>query len=166
MFKIEVGNENPVLRAIAPEVTRDELKKVAKIGKDMVTYIKNPINWGVGLAAPQIGLSKRLIAVSLLSSYEDESYSSIMMINPKILDYSEDTDLDIEGCLSVPWKQAKIERSLKIKVEFLDQKGFKNTMILQWLAARIVQHEYDHLNGILLIDRINNNLPVNAQKRA
>lgn len=166
MFKIEVWNENDVLRAIAPEVTREELKEVVKVWKDMVHYIKNPANGWVGLAAPQIGLSKRLIVVSLMSSYDDEYYSTVMMINPKILEYSNETDLDVEGCLSVPWKQAKIERSLRIKLEFLDQKGFKNTMTLNWLAARIVQHEYDHLNGILLIDRINQKLPVDAQKRA
>jgi peptide deformylase len=68
----------------------------------MVKYIKNPANKGVGLAAPQIGHNKRIIVVSLLRDWEDESFKTIMMINPEILEHSDRKNIDTEGCLSVP----------------------------------------------------------------
>jgi len=164
-MKIETWTNNEILRQKAEDISRIELNKYAKIWKNMIDYINNPENWGVWLAAPQIWISKKLIVVSLLRSYDDHNFNTIMMINPKILEYSEETDFDTEWCLSVPWKQAEIERAIKIKLEFLDSKWRKNTINLDGLAARIVQHEYDHLNWILLIDRIDWKLPVNATEK-
>lgn len=162
-MNIETGIDNKILREVSEEISRLDLKKYVKIGKDMIDYINNPKNGWVGLAAPQIGINKRLIVASLLRDYEDMNYRTVMMINPKILEFSEETDFDVEGCLSVPWKQAQIERAKKIKLEFLDDKWRKNTMMLENLAARIIQHEIDHLNWILLVDRLNGAISVDAQ---
>ncbi len=68
----------------------------------MIRYIKNPKNGGVGLAAPQIGINKRIIVVSLMQDYEDESYRTVAMINPVITAHADELTGDDEGCLSVP----------------------------------------------------------------
>lgn len=68
----------------------------------MVKYIKNPDNGGVGLAAPQVGVNKRIIAVSLMHDYDDDDYRTIAMINPEIIEHSVEMCTDEEGCLSVP----------------------------------------------------------------
>ena len=154
MFKIETGDENSILRAVSEDIKRDELKKIVKLWKQMIDFLKNPENWGVWLAAPQIWINKNIIAVSLLNDYEDENYRTMMMINPEILENSEETEIDWEGCLSLPWKSGDVERFSKIKLSFFDEKWRKNTIILKWLSARIVQHEVDHLNWILFSDRV------------
>ncbi|MCT4617609.1 MAG: peptide deformylase [Candidatus Gracilibacteria bacterium] len=154
MFKIETGDNNEILRTKSQEIARIELNKYVKLGKQMIDYLKNPDNGGVGLAAPQIGINKRIIAVSLMNSYEDENYRTIMMINPEILEHSNNVEVDGEGCLSLPGESGEVERYCRIKLQFLDQKGHKNTIILKGLSARIVQHEIDHLDGILFMDRV------------
>ena len=77
-----------------------------------------------------------------------------MMINPEILEHSENTDADIEWCLSVPWEKWKVERFLAIRLKYTDDKLKDNILLLEWISARIVQHEIDHLNGVLFTDRL------------
>ncbi|MCK9272460.1 peptide deformylase [Candidatus Gracilibacteria bacterium] len=153
-IKIEIGKNNEILRTVSQEIRQDEIKKYSKIGEEMVKFIKNSSNGGVGLAAPQIGISKRLICVSLLKSYNDDNFKTIFMINPKIIEKGEKLCIDEEGCLSVPGEILKVERPDEIKLFFLDTKGKENILFLKGIASRIVQHEIDHLDGILFIDRI------------
>lgn len=154
MFDIETGDKNNILRAKSEEISRIELSKYVKLWKKMIDYLKNPDNWWVWLAAPQIWVNKRLIAVSLLNTYEDQLYRTIMMINPEILEHSDDVEIEGEWCLSLPWESWDVERYCNIKLSFLDEKWRKNTMVLKWLSARIVQHEIDHINWILFTDRV------------
>jgi peptide deformylase len=154
MFKIETWDNNEILRTKSQEIARIELNKYVKLWKQMIDYLKNPDNWWVWLAAPQIWINKRIIAVSLMNSYEDENYRTIMMINPEILEHSNNVEVDWEWCLSLPWESWEVERYCRIKLQFLDQKWHKNTIILKWLSARIVQHEIDHLDWILFMDRV------------
>lgn len=79
-----------------------ELHAHKTLAETMLAYIKNPKHHGIGLAAPQVGVSKRLIVVGLPTHRDDENYPLIAMINPTILSYSEETDIDEEGCLSLP----------------------------------------------------------------
>ncbi|MDD4151342.1 MAG: peptide deformylase [Candidatus Gracilibacteria bacterium] len=153
-MKIETGEKNTILRSISEKIKKDEIKKYVAVGKDMIKYIKNPDNGGVGLARPQIGINKRLIVVSLLRNREDENFQTIMMINPEILEFGNETNLENEGCLSVPGKKGQVERCTIIKLSFLDEKGNEKIIILKGVGARIVQHEIDHLNGILFTDKI------------
>jgi peptide deformylase len=120
----------------------------------MIKYIKNPKHGWVWLAAPQIWHNVRLIVVSLLKDREDEDYKTIMMLNPEILDFSDKTEIDQEWCLSVPWEKWEVERASNIKLTYLDEKWHLKTLILKHLRARIVQHEIDHLNGILFTDKL------------
>lgn len=157
MLKIETGKDNPVLRQVCEPIAAHEIQKYAKLGKEMLKYIKSPDHRGVGLAAPQVGVSKRILVASLLDDWEDEVYSTIVMINPEILEHSESITNDIfqEGCLSLPGtKPLYVDRYERIKVGYLDLKGKKKVIWIAWLASVIVQHEIDHLDGILYIDKI------------
>lgn len=85
MIHIETGKDNSILRNISEPITKGEYDQYIKIGREMIKYIKNPKNGGVGLAAPQIGHNKRLIVVSLLKDRDDESFPTLLMINPEII---------------------------------------------------------------------------------
>ncbi len=135
-------------------VSPSEFKQYRSLALAMVKYIKNPDNWGVGLAAPQVGVNKRLIVVSLLRDYEDENYRTIAMFDPIILDHSPDMCIAEEWCLSVPGEKGDVKRWTTIRVTFFDIDGKKQILNLENLSARIVQHEIDHLDGILFIDKI------------
>jgi peptide deformylase len=87
---IETGDDNEILRSISDTIKPTELKQYRNLAESMVKYIKNPDNGGVGLAAPQVGVNKRLIVVSLMKNYEDENYRTIAMINPEIIEHSEE----------------------------------------------------------------------------
>lgn len=89
-----------------------------------------------------------------MRDYEDEAYRTIAMINPEIIEHSEIKCIDTEGCLSVPGETGDVERWSWIKVSFLDPEGRKYALKLDTLAARIVQHEIDHLDGILFTDKL------------
>lgn len=93
---IEIGEENEILRSISEKVRPDEIRKYRSLAEEMVRHIKNPDNGGVGLAAPQVGVNKRLIVVSLMHDYEDENFRTIAMINPEIIEHSSDTCTDKE----------------------------------------------------------------------
>lgn len=99
---IETGDDNEILRSISDIIRTDEIRKFKSLAEDMIKYVKDPENGAVGLAAPQIGVNKRLIAVSLMQDYEDESFRTIAMINPEITEHTEESSFDKEGCLSVP----------------------------------------------------------------
>ncbi len=154
MFKIETWENNPILRTPASKVLDKDFKQAVKLGKHMIKYIKNPDNGWVGLAAPQIWVWIKLIVCSMLKDWDDESFKTIMMINPEILEYWKDTDIETEWCLSIPWVKWKVERPTMIKISYQDEKKAKKVLILEWLQARIIQHELDHINGKLFIDYI------------
>jgi len=156
MLKIETGKNNKILRNSSEKIQKDEIKKYVKLWKEMIKYIKNPDNWWVWLAAPQVWYNKRLIIVSLLKDRDDENFSTLMMINPKILEHSSILEKDIEWCLSVPWEKWKVARFSEIKLKYTDEKLKEKILYLKWLSARIIQHEIDHLDWILFIDIIEN----------
>jgi peptide deformylase len=156
MITIETWTENKILRKVSKEISAAKIKKYVKIWKQMVKYIKDPDHWWVGLAAPQIWINKRIIVVSLLKDWEDETYPTIMMINPEIISHWDEQILCEEWCLSVPWETGKVLRYETIKLKFFDEKFKENIMLLSGLRANIVQHEIDHLDGILFTDKIEN----------
>ena len=153
---IETGDDNEILRSVSDIIKPSELKQYRGIAENMIKYIKDPDNGGVGLAAPQIGINKRLIVVSLMKNYEDEEYRTIAMINPEIIAHSEETSKDEEWCLSVPGETGDVKRWTWIKVSFIDPEWRKYALRLENLAARIVQHEIDHLDGTLFVDKAEN----------
>ncbi|MDP5039227.1 MAG: peptide deformylase [Candidatus Gracilibacteria bacterium] len=158
MLKVETGTENQILRTISQEIKQNEFDKYIKLGREMIKYIKNPENMGVGLAAPQIGHNKRLIVVSLLKNRDDENFPTVMMLNPEILEHSESTECEKEGCLSVPGENGEVKRFLTIKLKYIDERKKIKILVLTGVSARIVQHEIDHLDGVLFTDKIENSI--------
>lgn len=153
-LKIETGTSNSTLRTISTPVLKWELSSYGTLIQDMLKHIRNSENGWVGLAAPQVGVNKRIVVVSLMRDYEDENFKTIALINPEIIEHSSERCSDREGCLSVPWESGDVERWSWVKVRFIDYKWITYTMKLTDLAARIIQHEIDHLDGVLFIDRI------------
>jgi len=105
---------------------------------------------GIGLAAVQVGVLKRLIVIDI--SKEKEKQNPIFLINPKIISQSKNTKVYEEGCLSLPGYFAEIERPAECQIEYIDYDGKKRDMKASGLLATCIQHEVDHLNGILFID--------------
>ena len=114
---------------------------------------------GIGLAAPQVHLSHRLFIYRNPDIEEEEKIKVSVLINPKIENISDETEDDWEGCLSIPGMSGLVRRSKKIKYSGIDLNGDKINGEAEGLHARVIQHEYDHLNGILYTSRL-------ADKRA
>lgn len=112
---------------------------------------------GVGIAAPQVYISKRVIIVASRPNlrYPDApEMDAVVMVNPEILELSEATALGEEGCLSVPNERGQVQRAQSIKVLYHTLTGEVMESTFEGFPARIVQHEIDHLNGILFVDRL------------
>ena len=144
---------HPSLREKNDEITKEELKdgSIAKLAKEMflVMYAAE----GVGLAAPQVGVNKRLM---VYNEHGDPKkwLDEMTMVNPKIVEFSDGKDTDTEGCLSFPEMDGEVERSKWIKVEAMNLKGKKIKRKFSGWEARIFQHEYDHLDGVVYVDRL------------
>jgi len=142
-----VTHPNEILRQKAVKIKDPLAYDVQKLIPEMIdTMLKKD---GVGLAAPQIGLSIRLIVVR----YKD--YDLVLM-NPKIIFKSLTKDWDEEGCLSVPDTFGEVKRSKKIIVKYIDSQGNEQKMPASGMLARVIQHEIDHLDGVLFIDKAKN----------
>lgn len=145
---------DPILRKKAVDISTDL--------PDLDTTISNMFETmyaahGVGLAAPQVGLSIRLFIVDGRPFAEDEKELADfkkVFINPQILEESGDEWTFNEGCLSIPDIREDIRRQQKIHIAYLDEKGQAHEETYTGLAARIIQHEYDHIEGKLFIDKL------------
>ncbi len=112
---------------------------------------------GVGLAAPQIGLPIRLLVIDLAPFKEDDpelGAFKVVMINPQILEKSEEEISGEEGCLSIPGIHETVMRAAKIKINYLDENFVEHVEEFETYKARVIQHEYDHLEGHLFTDRV------------
>lgn len=112
-------------------------------------YETMDVAYGVGLAAPQVGILKRVIVID---NRDEENGKRFYMINPEIIE-KEGVEVGMEGCLSVPGKQGTVERSKDIKVRYNDLSGEEKILEAEDFLARIIQHEIDHLDGILYTDK-------------
>jgi peptide deformylase len=109
---------------------------------------------GIGLAAPQVGVSKRVIVMDI--STEDEEPNPLRMANPEIIWASEDQLVHEEGCLSLPEQFADVMRPTAVKVRYLDHENEIRELVAEDMLAICVQHEMDHLEGTLFVDRLTN----------
>ncbi|ACI19172.1 peptide deformylase [Dictyoglomus thermophilum] len=133
---------DPILKTKAKKVEKID-EKVKELARDMIETMK--FCNGVGLAAPQVGESLRIIVVD----YED---NPIVLINPEIIEMSGE-ELDYEGCLSVPGVEVPVKRAERIVFKAQDLDGRTKKYRAKGLLARVVQHEVDHLDGMLILDR-------------
>ncbi|MHC1718720.1 MAG: peptide deformylase [Acidaminococcaceae bacterium] len=139
---------NPVLRQVASKVTRID-KRIKRLLSDMADTMYKAD--GVGLAAPQIGVSVRIVVI-------DAGEGIIEMINPEIIS-KEGSCVNVEGCLSVPNFDGEVERAKAVRVKYQDRSGKPIVLDATELLAIAVQHEVDHLDGILFIDKANALIP-------
>ena len=138
---------DPILRKKSFDLEKvdDELRKLMD---DMLeTMYAAP---GIGLAAVQIGILKRLIVIDI--SKEENKKNPLFLVNPKIKYKSENTSTYEEGCLSLPGHFAEIERPAECHIDYIDYKGKKKSLKADGLLATCIQHEIDHLDGVLFID--------------
>jgi peptide deformylase len=152
-----VPENHPILHAIAEEVTADEFTNgtIAKLIKDLRKALKSYSVDGftaVAIAAPQIGVSKRVFIIEDQSKDRD-ALPSLIAINPQILKYSKKTHVAGEGCLSIPDYYGLVKRSTNVTLRAQDEHGKWFERGAGTLLAQIIQHEYDHLDGILFTDR-------------
>ncbi len=135
---------DPTLRRKAEpiEVIDDEIRDICQLMVEVMIR-----NNGIGLAAPQVGISKRIFVLDA----DDELH---ILINPELVELSEDLEEKIEGCLSVPGVDAAVSRSARAAVEGLNLLGEPIRLEGEGLVARAIQHEMDHLNGNLFLDQL------------
>ncbi len=138
---------DPILRKKSEslyQVTNDTRKLLDDMLETMYTAP------GIGLAAVQIGIPKRVIVIDI--SKKEEKKNPIFIINPEIIFQSKETSIYEEGCLSLPGYFAEIERPAKCKIKYINYNGKKAELEAEGLLSTCIQHEIDHLNGILFID--------------
>ena len=146
---------DPVLRRKARAVTTFE-KNLQTVIDDMIETMRDAP--GVGLAAPQVGISDRLIVVEYFENEEaeeaeDEAKKKVwVMLNPEIVKASDEKVMGVEGCLSIPNLVGEVERYEAIQIKGLNRRGQPMRVKAQGWLARIFQHEIDHLNGVVFTD--------------
>ena len=150
----EVGD--PILNKISEEIN---IKNINEEILEIIDDLKSTLEFGTGLgiAAPQIGINKRIIVVGAKKEnikYNDAEEIPLMaMINPTWRKTSNETDIQYEGCMSVPIIRGKVERYKDIELTYYDENGKKIIKQLHGFFARLVQHECEHLDGILFLEK-------------
>lgn len=151
---VQIGKK--VLRTVAQTIPLDEItssqteKLIKKMKKVLATQ-----NDGVAIAAPQIGESFAVFVVAPFI-FDDPKNEQLVYINPRIIKSSQETKWREEGCLSCRWKIGEVERKVTVTIQAYNENGKKFTKTAHELLAHIFQHETDHLNGILFVDKARN----------
>ena len=151
----EVGD--PILEKKCDDI---DINNISKDILDIIEDLKSTLKYGTGLgiAAPQIGENKRIIVVGAKKEnikYNDaEEIPITAMINPTWKKLTEDTDVQYEGCMSVPSIRGKVERYKNIELTYYNENGEKIVKKLNGFFARLVQHDCDHLNGIVFLEKV------------
>lgn len=149
VLQIITGTDNKILRTKSLSVPKID-RKIKKLIADLTETMA--VSDGLGIAAPQVGVNLRVFITRL--NYGTENEMIVPMVNPEILEFSEEMILGEEGCLSVPGRFGTVRRSREVTVKFTGKKGEAQILKLEGLNARVVQHETDHINGILFVDKL------------
>ena len=136
-------------------ILRKKSSPIANVDNDLRKMLKNMLETmykapGIGLAAIQVGILKRAVVIDV--SKEDEKKNPLFLINPEIIYRSNETSIYEEGCLSLPGQYAEIERPSKCQVKYIDFDGKAKELKAEGLLSTCIQHEIDHLDGVLFID--------------
>jgi len=138
---------NPILKKVAKPVTTVDDEIRALLDDMLETMYAAP---GIGLAAPQVGVSKRVLVLDI--SPVDRDPEPLKIINPEIITKSDEIKVYEEGCLSFPDQFADVKRPTEVSVSYMDEQGEKQVMHADGLLSTCIQHEIDHLNGIVFVD--------------
>ena len=151
--------DNPPLEIykLGSNTLRTTAKRISKVDIDTRKLAKEMLQSmysakGIGLAAPQVGISKELLVIDI--NFEDSAAEPLILINPEITAYGSTLNSYEEGCLSIPGVYLNVIRPSTIKLKFRDEMGRPRKMNADGLLARCIQHEVDHLKGILFVDRV------------
>ena len=139
-------------------ILRQKCERVSKVDDELRVFLDNMLETmyadkGCGLAAPQVGVSKRVVVLDYATE-EDAEKKPMFLVNPEIIWSSEEKIMFCEGCLSLPDQRAEVERHEAVRVHFTDYHGQEQEILAGGLLAIILQHEIDHLDGILYIDHL------------
>ncbi|MBE9011962.1 peptide deformylase [Pseudanabaenaceae cyanobacterium LEGE 13415] len=160
--------ENPPLKMhhMGDRVLRQPAKRVAKVDDEVREIVRQMLQTmysedGIGLAAPQVGIHKQIIVIDLEPDKPESQ--PLVLINPVIKKFGTTTCSGQEGCLSIPGVYLDVDRPETIEVSFKDETGRMRTITADGLLSRCIQHEIDHLNGVLFVDRVDNQLALNQE---
>lgn len=140
---------DPVLKQVANPVENITADIQAQMDRMLETMYEAP---GIGLAANQVGLLNRIIVMDIANADKGEEPQPFLMANPEIIWESEDMSVMDEGCLSIPQQYGEVERPAEVRVKYVGRDGKEAEMSASGLLSHCVQHEIDHLNGVLFID--------------
>ena len=151
---------------LGDDVLRQNAKRISKVDNSIRTLAKEMLQSmyaakGIGLAAPQIGINKELLVIDI--NFEDSAAEPLILINPEISSYGTTLNSYEEGCLSIPGVYLNVVRPSTIKLKFRDEMGRPRKMKADGLLARCIQHEMDHLNGVLFVDRVTSKEDLNKE---
>lgn len=160
--------ENPPLEIhyLGDRVLRQPAKRISRVDDEIRTLIRNMLQTmysadGIGLAAPQVAVQKQLIVVDC--EPDDATTPPLILINPVIQRASRDVCMAQEGCLSIPGVYLDVQRPEVIEVNYKDEQGRPQKLMASGLLSRAIQHEMDHLHGVLFVDRVENALALNQE---
>ena len=140
---------NPILRAKTRKVTPADLDQLhALLPRMFATMYAAP---GIGLAAPQVGVGLRFAVIDLMP---DDTKAPVVLINPEVIRVSEDWTVREEGCLSLPGQYADVSRPARVAVRYQDVEGVTHEIEAEGLLSACLQHEIDHLDGVLFVDHL------------
>jgi len=154
------------LHFLGDRVLRQACKRFTKVDAEVRQLAKEMLQTmysedGIGLAAPQIGINKQMLVVD--PDPEDAATPALVLINPTIRKFSPDTSVAQEGCLSIPKVFLDVVRPEQIEVSYKDEQGRPQRLVADGLLSRVIQHEMDHLNGVMFVDRVQNALLLNQE---
>ena len=164
--KEKVENSPLEINYLGDRSLRQSAKRVSKVDNDIRQLVRKMLQTmytadGIGLAAPQVTVQKQVIVIDC--EPDNSATPPLVLINPTIKDYSNDTCLFQEGCLSIPGVYLDVKRPSTIEVAYKDENGRPQTLQAQELLSRAIQHEIDHLQGVLFVDRVENKLALNEE---
>jgi peptide deformylase len=145
------SDDYDILRRQSLAIRKTQKKIWTTLSKRMLVTVQHPDHKGVGIAAPQVGINRRLI---LVQRFDKEGNPFETLINPEIIAFSDSLHARIEGCLSIPILRDTVTRPWMIEIKYQDIQGTVIQEKLEGFTARIFQHEIDHLNGVLFTDRL------------
>ena len=145
------------IHTLGDEVLRQPARRIGKVNEQVRELARDMLRSmytarGIGLAAPQVGVHKQLLVIDL--DPENASTPPLVLINPEIVSASASLDTYEEGCLSIPGVYLDVVRPSAVQVSYRDEMGRPRTMKADGLMARCIQHEMDHLTGVLFVDRV------------
>ena len=164
--KEQTGTPSLEIYKLGDDVLRENAKRISKVDNSIRNLAKDMLQSmyaakGIGLAAPQIGIKKELLVIDV--NFEDAAADPLILINPEITDYGTTLNSYEEGCLSIPGVYLNVVRPSTIKLRFRDEMGRPRKMKADGLLARCIQHEMDHLSGVLFVDRVTSKEDLNKE---